>query len=124
VLRKRLSEEGGAGYWQAWYEASRHAPMDEGLRARRLAAYCSRLGRKDEALRWLEKAIELRDSGMVYLNVSPAFASIRQDPGFQKLIRRVAFMAATIKAAPGGIQTGTPHALFSVPLGPGLTHTT
>jgi TolB-like protein/DNA-binding winged helix-turn-helix (wHTH) protein/Tfp pilus assembly protein PilF len=47
------------------------------------------LGDKENALAWLEKAYEEHDEWMVYLKIYPEFASLRSDPRFQDLERRV-----------------------------------
>lgn len=47
------------------------------------------LGEKDQAFKWLEKAYEERDSSMVYLKVDPKLDSLRSDPRFADLLRRV-----------------------------------
>lgn len=47
------------------------------------------LGEKDEAFRSLEKAIELRAPLVTLLKVDPRFDSLRQDPRFQNLLRRM-----------------------------------
>jgi adenylate cyclase len=43
---------------------------------------------KDRALEWLEKAFELRDPNMAYLCL-PCFDSVRSDPRFQELLRKM-----------------------------------
>ena len=49
------------------------------------------LGEKDEAFRSLEKAIELRAPWpfVILLKVDPRFDSLRKDPRFQNLLRRI-----------------------------------
>jgi TolB-like protein/Tfp pilus assembly protein PilF/predicted Ser/Thr protein kinase len=47
------------------------------------------LGEKDQGLAWLEKAYSERDSHLVQLTVDPAFDSVRSDPRFQDLMRRL-----------------------------------
>ncbi len=47
------------------------------------------LGEKREALTWLAKAYADRDPYLVRLKVNPAFESIRSDPEFQDLLRRL-----------------------------------
>jgi eukaryotic-like serine/threonine-protein kinase len=49
------------------------------------------LGEKRQGLAWLEKAYADRDVYLVRLKVEPAFDSVRADPGFQDLVRRVGF---------------------------------
>lgn len=47
------------------------------------------LGDKDQAFAWLEKAYQDRSSVLLWLNVEPLFAPLRDDPRFQDLLRRV-----------------------------------
>jgi DNA-binding winged helix-turn-helix (wHTH) protein/tetratricopeptide (TPR) repeat protein len=49
------------------------------------------LGEKDEAFEFLNKAIEQRDWQMIMLNVEPTLDSLRGDPRFDELVRRVGF---------------------------------
>jgi eukaryotic-like serine/threonine-protein kinase len=50
----------------------------------------ARLEQKQEALASLERAYRERDSNLTYMKVEPAFDSIRSDPRFQELLRRLA----------------------------------
>ena len=43
----------------------------------------------DRALPWLEKAFEARRWGIIYLGVDPAFDTLRSDPRFTSLVRRI-----------------------------------
>jgi Flp pilus assembly protein TadD len=54
-----------------------------------LAAICTGLGRKDQALKWLQKAYEERASYFHDINVEPVFDPLRSDPRFQDLVHRV-----------------------------------
>jgi serine/threonine-protein kinase len=47
------------------------------------------LGEKDEAFRWLEKAYEGRDLLLVLSNTEPLFDSLRSDPRFADLVRKL-----------------------------------
>jgi eukaryotic-like serine/threonine-protein kinase len=47
------------------------------------------LGQKDQAFEWLEKALDHREEILVFLNVDPTWDSLREDPRFKDLIRRV-----------------------------------
>ena len=53
-----------------------------------LAEIYATLGETDEALRWVEAAIDQRHSYIPWLNRFPAFKSLRDDPRFQDLARR------------------------------------
>jgi TolB-like protein/Tfp pilus assembly protein PilF len=50
------------------------------------------LGERDAAFRWLEKAYELRDFGLVFLASDPKWDSLRSDKRFQNLMRRCRFL--------------------------------
>jgi TolB-like protein/DNA-binding winged helix-turn-helix (wHTH) protein/Flp pilus assembly protein TadD len=47
------------------------------------------MGHREEALRWLEKAYEQHSNAMTILKVEPIYDSVRTDPRFQDLMRRV-----------------------------------
>ena len=47
------------------------------------------LGDKAEALGWLERAYQEHDFSLVFLEVAPWFESVRGDPRFQQLLRRM-----------------------------------
>lgn len=49
------------------------------------------LGERDEAIRWMEKAYEERSGVLVFLKVEPLYDSLRTDPKFTALLRRVGF---------------------------------
>jgi tetratricopeptide (TPR) repeat protein len=51
----------------------------------------TRAGKIDEALEWLEKACDEKDSNMPYINVDPIFDILRDEPRFQDLLRRLNF---------------------------------
>ena len=57
----------------------------------RMAVAYVGLGEKDQALTWLEKAYEDRDENMAFLNVDPVFDSLRTEPRFTALLRRMGF---------------------------------
>ena len=47
------------------------------------------LGDKDEAFAWLEKGFQQRDFWLTFLEGDPVFDSLRPDPRFQNLVRRI-----------------------------------
>jgi TolB-like protein/Tfp pilus assembly protein PilF len=49
----------------------------------------TRAGMNDEALDWLEKAYVARDQNMPYLGVDPIFDTLRDDPRYQSLLRKM-----------------------------------
>jgi serine/threonine-protein kinase len=55
----------------------------------RMALICAALGEKDQALTWLDKAYDERADAMVFLKVEPRYDTLREEPRFQDLMRRV-----------------------------------
>jgi len=53
-----------------------------------IASLCANLGKKDEAFQWLEKAYAER-SAVSSISVETPFDSLRSDPRFRDLLRRV-----------------------------------
>jgi hypothetical protein len=51
--------------------------------------YLAPLGEIDQAIGWLEKGYEMKHSAMVYLKVDPRYDSLRKDPRFNDLVRRI-----------------------------------
>jgi len=49
------------------------------------------LGEKDKAFEWLEKGYEERDEFLTRIKIAPELASLRSDPRFHDLLRRVGF---------------------------------
>ncbi len=56
-----------------------------------IASLHARVGEKDQVFVWLEKAFQERDSRIVALRVEPVFESLRSDPRFQDLVKRIGF---------------------------------
>ncbi len=54
------------------------------------------LGDTGQAMRWLERAFEDRDVWLTEATVEPRWDGLRAHPGFQDLIRRIGFSAATV----------------------------
>jgi tetratricopeptide (TPR) repeat protein len=88
ALARAYSESGPKGYWMWRLERLK------GRYARNpytTAAIYARLGDKDQAFAWLEKAYAARKLSMIWLKVSPSWDSLRSDPRFQDLLRRMNF---------------------------------
>jgi len=56
-----------------------------------IAAVYTGLGEKDRALEWLEKAYEERSNALARFRMDPRVWSLRSDPRFQELLRRMNF---------------------------------
>ena len=54
-----------------------------------IANIYSSLGDREHAFEWLEKSLEDRSRGMIFMKVDPMFDSLRPDPRFTALLRRM-----------------------------------
>ncbi len=54
-----------------------------------IASFYGRLGDADNTMKWLEKAYGRRDFRLIMISVSFEFDSVRQDPRFVELVKRV-----------------------------------
>jgi tetratricopeptide (TPR) repeat protein len=54
-----------------------------------VAAVYAGLGETDLAMEWLEKAYEIRSRNVVWLKVWPQYDSLRADPRFADLLKRI-----------------------------------
>jgi hypothetical protein len=54
-----------------------------------IAGFYARLGKKEEALAWLQKGYEERDFRMRFLSVHFEFDAFRSDPRFNGLVRKL-----------------------------------
>jgi len=59
------------------------------IRPELLAVGYAALGENDEAFAQLDKALEARSAGLVYLAVDPMYQPLRSDPRFAKLLKAV-----------------------------------
>jgi len=87
---KRIQEIYQKSGWKAYVQLN----LDRLLTQRELspfviATFYTRLDRKDEAIKWLEKGYEERDFRMTVLSVSFEFDGLRDDPRFKELLRRI-----------------------------------
>ena len=54
-----------------------------------IAAIYSAMGENDAAIRWLHKALEMRDHAMLFAAVDPALEQLRGDPRFADIVQQV-----------------------------------
>ncbi len=67
------------------------ATAGEGVDNILIAGVYAKLGDFDSAFRWLERAIELRDSTILSLSTSPVLDPVRSDPRYNRLLSRLHF---------------------------------
>ncbi len=56
------------------------------------AVYNALIGNKDQAFEYLEKSLQRREWGIHILEVDPRLDSLRDDPRYAELVRRVQSM--------------------------------
>jgi len=56
-----------------------------------IASVYAALGEKDKAIRVLEKAIEARDSLLIFIKEEPPLESLHSHPRWKELLRRMNF---------------------------------
>jgi TolB-like protein/DNA-binding winged helix-turn-helix (wHTH) protein/Tfp pilus assembly protein PilF len=88
-LREGLARSGANGFWQASLEDYLRTAKSSYAPPVLVAGVYMRLGDKTRALQWLEKGYQERDDLMIDLNVDPIFSSLRSNPRFEDLVRRV-----------------------------------
>jgi TolB-like protein len=92
---KRLSDavaaSGSKGFWKETLALTFEIHNKDGTAPNPVdvAQFYSKLGERDKAFEWLEKAFRNRRVGMVFLKVEPGWDNIRSDPRFADLMRRV-----------------------------------
>ena len=72
-----------------WVEGLKELSKREYVSSYGVAQVYARLGEKEQAFAWLERAYQERDTGLVLLKVEPAFDNMRADPRFRNLMERV-----------------------------------
>jgi tetratricopeptide (TPR) repeat protein len=86
--REAFAQSGMSGFYRQWIER-----LKSGAQAEQdyvdIAELYSRLGEKDQAFQWLEKAYTRHADGLVRLKEELGFDNLRSDPRFGDLVRRV-----------------------------------
>ncbi len=90
LLGETYKNSGYQGFLQASLDASLKTPV-QSVPSWRIASLYAQMGKKNEALTWLEKAYAERGGGMVRLRSDPEFDSLRSEPGFVAIIHRMNF---------------------------------
>jgi len=101
-LQTAYQQSGEKGYWQKTLEfceeASKHPRkfatasgygFCDYVKDLYVALFHVRLGEFDAAFRSLETAYTKHDTELIYLNVDPQWDTVRSDPRFQSLLRRI-----------------------------------
>jgi eukaryotic-like serine/threonine-protein kinase len=93
-LINALKTSGPKGFWRKVIELEE----EDAKKKKRdvvpisMAVLNARLGDRDQAFAWLEKAYAQRDTDLQWLKVAPVWDNLRSDPRFQDLTRRLGFL--------------------------------
>ena len=86
-LTDAYEANGPKGFWQQIQKANEKTGRNFGEFD--IPQVYARLGEKDLALEWLGRNYESRTNFTTYMNVDPAYDSIRSDPRFESLAKRI-----------------------------------
>jgi serine/threonine-protein kinase len=64
-------------------------PIQYPPQSRAIARLCFFVGKKNEGFEWLEKACEEKDGALLGLKSDPDFESVRGDPRFQAILKKL-----------------------------------
>ena len=90
-MLKKMNEVYTKSGWKAYVQANldQIQQQERQFPAFVLATFYARLEQPDETIKWLEKGYEDRDFRMTVIGNSFEFDSVRSDPRFKELVRRV-----------------------------------
>jgi tetratricopeptide (TPR) repeat protein len=91
ALRQALTRYGAQGYWRTLldFASVKPNPPEAYAGTYGIAVIFARLGEKEKAIDSLESAYAKRSTGMSEIGVEPAFDTLRSEPRFHSLLRRV-----------------------------------
>src|SRR5437016_2840222 len=88
-IEEDFKKSGYKGVLQSWLEGLTELSKHSYVSSYSIAESYMRMGEKQKAFEWLEKAYEEHDSGLVSLAVEPMFESLRSEPRFKEIVRRM-----------------------------------
>ena len=89
VLTSAYEASGEKGLWEKLRDILKSAKKRDYNYPYSMAETYMRLGDKDEAFLWLQKAADVRHPGVATLKVEPAMDGLRTDPRYAELLRRM-----------------------------------
>jgi serine/threonine protein kinase/Flp pilus assembly protein TadD len=88
-LKAALEANGERGYRQKLLELLKKEAEQKYVAPSDFAALYAYLGQKQQAFEWLEKAYQSYDPGLYSLKINPLYASLRSDPRYQQMLKRI-----------------------------------
>jgi TolB-like protein/DNA-binding SARP family transcriptional activator/Tfp pilus assembly protein PilF len=87
-LQRAYASKGAEGYWEERIKLAQHVTFVPGRAANYAQAYAA-AGDRERALEWLERAYAEHEVGISLIKGSWAWRSLRDDPRFQQILRRM-----------------------------------
>jgi serine/threonine protein kinase/tetratricopeptide (TPR) repeat protein len=87
-FRKAFAQSGMKGFYRQWIEQLKSRPQTEQDYVD-IGELYARIGEKDQAFQWLEKAYDEHSDGLVRLKEELGFDNVRSDPRYVDLVRRI-----------------------------------
>jgi TolB-like protein/Tfp pilus assembly protein PilF len=88
-IEEDYSKSGYNGVLRGWLDGMIELSKHGYVSSYDIAQIYARMGEKAQTLTWLEKAYGEHDSGLVSVGVDPLFDSVRSDPRFRDLLKRL-----------------------------------
>jgi eukaryotic-like serine/threonine-protein kinase len=88
-IEEDFAKSGYKGVLQSWLDGLTEISKHGYVSSYSIAEAYMRMGEKEKAFDWLEKAYEEHDSGLVSLAVEPMFDRARSDPRYRDILRRM-----------------------------------
>jgi adenylate cyclase len=89
TLRKAFEKEGWKGYWEKTLSAQLEKSRHEYVSPYSIASFYVRLGDKENAFGYLEKAYANHDDALTQLKDDRDYDALRGDPRYARLLRRM-----------------------------------
>jgi len=89
AIEEDFAKSGYRGVLQSWLDGLQEISKHGYVSYLSIAEAYMRMGEKEKALNWLEKAYEDHDSGLVSLGVEPMFDPLRSDKSFREILVRM-----------------------------------
>jgi TolB-like protein/DNA-binding winged helix-turn-helix (wHTH) protein len=91
TFRQAFVKSGMKGFLHEELKSAIARSKDHYVDSSWIAVLYVRLGERDRAFQWLEKAYQERSDNMAFIQTEPMLDSLRSDPRFQDLLRRMSF---------------------------------
>ncbi len=89
AVREAYAASGASGYWLKQIEWMKRSMNQRYVRATEIAKAYARLGDREQAFGWLERAYQEQDQWLNLIKVEPAYDSLRSDRRYPDLVRRL-----------------------------------